>query len=64
MTCTVEREDGALKSMTFSCDHPAGCTTPSPNDAEIMAAGGLKKMGWHCVGGKHYCPEHAEEARQ
>jgi hypothetical protein len=65
MTCKIERygpgapEDklpGEMKSMTFHCD-AEGCDA-SPSDQEILAAGGLFKMGWECVGGKHYCPEH------
>lgn len=64
MTCKIERYQhgdegvpGSVKSMTFRCDHPAGCDA-SPSDSEIMAGGGLARMGWECVGGKHYCPEH------
>lgn len=62
MTSKVPRDKGELKSITFSCDHPEGCDA-TPNDTEIMAAGGLKNTGWHCSGGKHFCPQHAEEAR-
>lgn len=61
MSCTVEREDGVLKSMTFSCDHD-GCDVVKKDD-EIESRGGLRAMGWYCAGGKHWCPEHAEEAR-
>lgn len=60
MTCKVEREDGALKSMTFTCDYE-GCDA-SHDDTEIAKGGGLRAMGWHCPGGRHYCPTHAEEA--
>lgn len=61
MTCHVERqiegsEVGTVKRMIFRCDHE-DCPA-EPRDTEIIAAGGLIKMGWECVGGKHYCPEH------
>jgi hypothetical protein len=66
VTCKVERWGdegapagqlpGALKSMTFHCDHE-GCEA-SPTDTEIIAANGLNAMGWDCRGGKHYCPKH------
>lgn len=66
MTCKIERwgdqgaaegkMPGELKTMTFLCDRD-GCDV-SPTDAEIMAAGGLAKMGWECLGGKHFCPMH------
>lgn len=57
MTSKVERENGELKRITFSCDHVDGCDV-RPDDTEITAAGGLTKMGWECFGGKHYCPAH------
>jgi hypothetical protein len=67
MTCEIIRwgdvEDrpadkmpGELKLMRFHCD-AEGCEV-SPSDEEIIAAGGLTRMGWECYGGKHYCPEH------
>lgn len=33
------------------------CEKPAPSTAEIMAAFGLGKMGWHCSGGTHVCPD-------
>ncbi len=61
MSSIVERytegpEAGTVKRMVFRCDHE-GCGT-EPSDAQIIAAGGLVRMGWECVGGRHYCPEH------
>lgn len=50
------RSPGEIKQMTFHCD-AEGCTA-SPTDDEIIAAGGLTRMGWECTGGKHFCPEH------
>lgn len=62
MTCEVKRnENMSLKSMKFTCDR-SECSV-ALTDNEITAAGGLRAMGWHCAGGKHYCPDHAEEAR-
>lgn len=57
MTCEVKREGGVVQQMLFSCDRD-GCANADLKDDEIVAAGGLTKMGWECVGGKHYCPEH------
>lgn len=53
----LRSDDGKVKMMTFSCDHPQGCDT-RPSDEEVMAGGGLAKLGWECGGGRHLCPEH------
>ncbi len=57
MAVTVTRHpDKSVKDMTFRCD--AEDCGASPTDAEIIAAGGLRNMGWHCAGGRHFCPAH------
>lgn len=57
MSCLVKRTpEGAVESMTFACD-AEGCAS-APTDDEIIAAGGMKNMGWHCSGGRHFCPHH------
>lgn len=62
MACTVEREPtGRMKQLRFSCD-AEGCDV-SPDEHEIMAAGGLKAMGWDCPSGKHFCPKHTTQGR-
>lgn len=33
------------------------CAKPSPSTQEIMAGHGLNRMGWHCSGGTHICPD-------
>jgi hypothetical protein len=48
---------GHLERIEIVCDD-ASCATRSPDDKEIIAAGGLIKMGWHCSGGRHLCPDH------
>lgn len=61
MTAHTIRRGGKL-SMHVSCDHMR-CDV-RPTDDEIIAAGGLTKMGWerrfdesvHKY--KHYCPAH------
>lgn len=55
-------EKGELEAIVVHCDH-AGCARIGPEDKEIAAAGGLKNMGWHCAGGRHFCPDHAKEHR-
>ena len=63
MTCKVFREEtGHLKSMTISCDWD-GCEVTEDSD-DIVAAGGLNEMGWFCSGGKHFCLDHAQQARE
>lgn len=60
MTSRVEHLPGGGSKITISCDH-ISCDL-SKTDTEIMAEGGLKKMGWQVtpVEGKlrHYCPAH------
>lgn len=65
MSCTVDRNDdgehvGAVRSMTFTCDHVGGCEV-SLADIDIQQRGGLMAMGWQCSGGSHLCPEHRTE---
>jgi hypothetical protein len=62
MTCKVERENGALKAMTFHCD-AEGCDVVA-NDEHIEKSGGLRYMGWWATGGKHYCPDHYGEGEK
>ena len=33
------------------------CAKPAPTSAEILAAHGLNRMGWHCSGGTHICKD-------
>jgi len=40
--------------VRITCDK---CGKPAPPAAEIMAAHGLNRMGWRCMGGTHYCPD-------
>lgn len=52
---------GALVEMIFTCDEP-GCGA-SPTNKDIIAGGGLIKMGWttsHEEGrnSRHFCPKH------
>lgn len=37
-----------------------GCEIVAPPAAEVLKGHGLNNMGWHCKGGAHYCPTHAE----
>jgi hypothetical protein len=48
---------GHLDRIEIICD-AEGCDTASPDDTEVIAAGGLKVMGWTCTGGSHLCPKH------
>ncbi len=66
MSCTVIRHTegpnaGGLKDMIFTCDHE-GCEA-QPDDTEIISKGGMRAMGWYASGGRHFCPEHAEEVK-
>ena len=53
---TVSR-DPATGDIQISCNT---CGKLAPPAREIMAAHGLNRMGWHCMGGTHYCPDHKE----
>jgi hypothetical protein len=46
----IRIEDGKMTGA--ECD---ACHSEAPPPAEIIKGGGLMKMGWLCVGGKHYC---------
>lgn len=45
-------KDGAI--VCISCDD---CRVDAPKRTAIQKAGGLIKMGWHCLGGSHVCPK-------
>jgi hypothetical protein len=32
------------------------CPTEAPPALELLKAGGLIALGWHCAGGSHFCP--------
>jgi hypothetical protein len=58
---TIERYEtgehaGKVRQMIFHCDHE-GCGV-ALTDIEIADGGGLAKMDWECIGGKHFCPGH------
>jgi len=63
MTATVHRIDGKLERISFKCDHKS-CTAADPSDSEIIAGGGMLKMGWSVRFNSikrrndHFCPEH------
>ncbi len=38
------------------------CRKGIPPHKEIMNAGGLIRLGWHCSGGVHICPDHDHPA--
>lgn len=59
MSAVFEEIDGKREYQHIQCDAP-DCNVISPPAAEIMAGHGLINMGWHCSGGIHYCPRHAE----
>ena len=44
----------------IKCD-ASGCTTKAPPSEEILKGHGLNNMGWRCVGGTHFCPDHAKQ---
>ena len=48
---------GAIRETVFTCDN-TGCKV-TLTDEQIIAAGGLSRMGWAHVGKNYYCPEHA-----
>lgn len=35
------------------------CDAEAPPASEILKSGGLNNMGWHCIGGTYFCPNHA-----
>jgi hypothetical protein len=68
MTLHVHREQDRAVDMSYSCDHD-GCDA-SPTDEQIIAGGGLLKMGWkmrfdlETRKHKHYCPDHASDVEE
>lgn len=48
---TRDNPDGCAQIL---CDT---CSRPAPSGGEIMAGGGLNRMGWACSGGTHLCPD-------
>lgn len=34
------------------------CNRVAPPPKEVFAAHGLNRLGWHCTGGSHICPDH------
>lgn len=54
----IKRDPVSGEYLGIQCSE-SGCETMSPPAAEILAGGGLRRMGWACDGGTHLCPEHA-----
>lgn len=50
---TVHRDTNG-QYVGLICDT---CAKPAPPTTDIMAAFGLSRMGWHCSGGSHICPD-------
>ena len=49
---TVTDEITGATRVEVRCDT---CGTDAPPAHEILAAHGLVRMGWFCVGGRHVC---------
>lgn len=54
---TAIRNPQTDKIIAIECDDET-CNVVAPDDDIIMKHLGLCNLGWHCLGGKHYCPEH------
>lgn len=63
MTIKIHRPDSGPSSAEVLCD-AQGCETTAPPAAELIKAGGLIGLGWHCSGGKHFCPAHHPEQEE
>ena len=51
----INRDEITNEYLGITCDI---CDKAAPPAKEIMEGHGLNNMGWHCTGGKHFCPEH------
>jgi hypothetical protein len=45
----------------LACDT---CHVAAPSAKEIIEGHGLIRMGWHCTGGTHLCPEHHPDKKE
>lgn len=58
MSAVFDENTEPRQYLHIRCDEP-DCTTISPPAKEVLKGHGLVNMGWHCSGGKHFCPAHA-----
>jgi hypothetical protein len=62
MAVHVHHSEGGTSYGVVHCDAPE-CPVQQPPVAELLAAGGLIALGWHCKGGAHFCPDHHPEEK-
>lgn len=53
----IKRDPKSAEYLGIQCSHE-GCEIMAPSATVIRAAHGLARLGWHCNGGTHLCPEH------